>query len=56
MNTNESTECPDCGQEYIVRGRVRLCECNVTQEDMDDMDREHADEGREMNAAMGGGW
>lgn len=53
MNTTETatedeTECPDCGVEYIDRGKYigRLCQCNATQEDIDDMERENMEEGR----------
>lgn len=52
-NTDDGveTECPDCGVEYVERGRRRLCECNATEDDMEDMRLENMDEGRAF--AMG---
>ncbi len=48
----EPTECPDCGVEVVQFGRRLLCECSATDDDREDMHREHMAEGREF--AMGG--
>jgi len=40
------TACSECGVEYIERSGVKLCECNVTGDDLDEMEREHIAEGR----------
>ncbi len=49
----ETTDCPDCGEEYVEFGRTLVCECNYEE---CRMEREHMEEGREMNRAMAGDW